>query len=310
MYVSNECCCVNRSTLQVGQRESVTSAQHNRDFTVEELKSGYVNIMAVASTGELLVSRFSERQLLVYSADGNRLYSIAVGAGNCLYDATCVGVGRIICTTSDSHCVLTISQLHGVIATTPLKDPRYLSVSNDGEICVICVADWENGVYQSQDFGKTWTLAFKPPNGWRCWQAIKVPVDSDQDDFWTLGRGKEEADYSMRIYTVDRHPTDGGLKWRDVILPANATIGHCSKLAYSSRGKVLLTDYVNRAVHSWSVSGQYDCQLLSPQHFNSSKNQPYHAAIDNRSADLLLYVGQSGGVVSVYSVSQSTDDNQ
>ena len=105
------------------------------------------------------------------------------------------------------------------------------------------------------------------------------------------------------MYTVDRRRADGGLTWRDVTVPSHVNI-RVSRLAYDGHQNIFTADFYKRAVHVWSVSGQYDCQLLSPDlHLN---NTPECLAVDtSRDGHVTLYVGQSldlGSVVGVWTL--------
>jgi hypothetical protein len=52
----------------------------------------------------------------------------------------------------------------------------------------------------------------------------------------------------------------------------------------------------NKAVHVWSVSGQYVCQLVSSQQLVS---QPQRVAVDSQRGHV-MYVGQRDGTVGVF----------
>jgi hypothetical protein len=69
---------------------------------------------------------------------------------------------------------------------------------------------------------------------------------------------------------------------------------YCSSLAYDGHS-VFVTDCRNKAVHVWSVSGQYDRQLVSPQQLVSG---PWRVAVDNQRH--VMYVGQWGDTVGVF----------
>jgi hypothetical protein len=68
------------------------------------------------------------------------------------------------------------------------------------------------------------------------------------------------------VYTVDKQRVGDNVTWRDVTLPSHVTVDlqYC-KLAYDGHTNMFVTDFNNKAVHVWSVSGQYVCQLLSSQ---------------------------------------------
>jgi len=183
-----------------------------------------------------------------------------------------------------------------VIAQTQMKYPRFLSVSTDD---VIYLADLKSGVHQSTDDGVTWSHVFKSPDGWGCYQVIKVSTGCHTDVWWIREIG--ELKTRLRVYTLDRRRADDGLTWRDVTVPSHVNLSG-SGLAYDGHQNIFTTDYKNKAVHVWSVSGQYDRQLLSPANFYLT-NIPCCLAVDtSRDGHVTLYVGQSGGVVGVWTL--------
>ena len=188
-----------------------------------------------------------------------------------------------------------MSESGKVITThTQMTSPGRLSVSSDD---IIYLADSETGVYQSTDDGVSWSLVFESTDGWYCRQVIKVTTDHS-DDFWTLERSYNYINYHLRVYSVDRRRSDGNVTWRDINVPT--TDGKLidlsgSSLSYDGNMNIFLSDLYNKAVHMFSVNGQYHCQLLSSHHFES---EPYRLAVDKERH--LLYVGQERGVVKVF----------
>ena len=271
----------------------MTSSQLLQNFTVDQLKSLGVNILSVFND-KLLVSCVGLSQLFIYSREGRHLSTITTINNDKLWDATWTPRGNIVYTTCYSNKVVVMSESGKVITThTQMKDPRYLSVSNDD---IIYLADYKTGVYQSTDDGVSWSLVFKSTDGWHCWQVIKVTTDHS-DDFWTL----EESDnnnWHLRVYSVDRRRSDGNVTWRDINVTTTDD-KHIdlsgSSLSYDGNMNIFISDYYNKAVHVLSVNGQYHCQLLSSHHI---KNKPCRLAVDKERQ--LLYVGQKGNVVGVF----------
>jgi hypothetical protein len=67
-----------------------------------------------------------------------------------------------------------------------------------------------------------------------------------------------------------------------------------ARLVYDGHTNIYVTDWDNRAVHVWSVDGRYDRQLLSsPRRITSVE-------VDRQRH--VMYVGQEGGIVSVYAL--------
>jgi hypothetical protein len=59
---------------------------------------------------------------------------------------------------------------------------------------------------------------------------------------------------------------------------------------------MFVTDFHNKAVHVWTVSGQYVCQLVSSQQLVSN---PQRVAVDSQRGHV-MYVGQGNGTVGVF----------
>ena len=290
IYYLTNYCYVDR--LTVSRCQSVTSSQLLQNFTVDQLKNEYVNILSVFND-KLLVSCGNLSQLFIYSREGRRPSTITINNNYKLCDATWTPRGNIVYTTRNSNKVVVMSKFGKVITThTQMISPQCLSVSNDD---IIYLADWETGVYQSTDDGVSWSLVFKSTDGWYCWQVIKVTTDHS-DDFWTLEQS-DNYSYHLGVYSVDRRRSDVNVTWRDINV--STTDGKhinlsCSSLSYDGNMNIFLSDCDDKAVHVLSVNGQYHCQLLSSHHI---KNNPFRLAVDKERQ--LLYVGQDEDVVGV-----------
>ena len=279
----------------------MTSAQHQRDITIRQLKGSEwgVYTMSVVNS-EIVVGTQWGRELYVYSTDGSHVTTIALPDSDTLCYVTWTPRGHIVYTAYNCRRVVVMSRSGDVIAHTQMTGPLCLSVSTDD---VICLADRKSGVYQSRDDGVTWSHVFKSPDGWQCWQVIRVSRDRHTDDWWTLEY--KDMDTRLRVYTTgDRGQTGGHVTWRDVTVPSQAHITGNSRLAYDGHTNIFLNDSYNRAIHVLStVSGQYDRQLVSPSHF-TSYNRPECVAVDSqRDGHVTMYVGQWYGLVSVFRLS-------
>ena len=273
----------------------MTSSQLLQNFTVDQLKNYWANILSVFND-KLLVSCATLSQLFIYSREGRHLSTITTNNNDKLYDATWTPRGNIVYTTYDSNKVVVISKSGKVITThTQMTEPQWLSVSNDD---IIYLADSQTGVYQSTDDGVSWSLVFKSTDGWHCEQVIKVTTDHS-DDFWTLEQKSNNfMNYHLHVYSVDRRRSDGKVTRRDINV--TTTDGkHIdlsnSRLSYDGNMNIFLNDCDNKAVHVLSVNGQYYCQLLSSHHI---ENELFRLAVDKERQ--LLYVGQARGVVGVF----------
>jgi hypothetical protein len=126
---------------------------------------------------------------------------------------------------------------------------------------------------------------------------IKVSTeDNNTDVLWTLVWS--DKDWHLRVYTVDKRRTavDDSVTWRDVTVPSNMTFKrHYTELAHDGHTSIFVTDCLKNAVHVWSsVSGQYDHQLVSPQHLLSF----HRVAVDAQHH--VMYVGHENGDVGVF----------
>ena len=119
--------------------------------------------------------------------------------------------GNIVYTTYRNNKVVVMSESGKVITTHKMTSPQCLSVSNDD---IIYLTDSETGVYQSTDDGVSWSLVFKPIEGWHCLQVIKVTTDRS-DDFWTLEQSGIN-NWHLCEYSVDRKGSDSNVTWRDI----------------------------------------------------------------------------------------------
>ena len=285
----------------------MTSSQLLQNFTVDQLKGVFANILSVYND-KLLVSyggMLGLSQLFIYSREGRHLSTITIDNNNKLksdklWDATWTPRGNIVYTTYNSNTVVVMSECGKVIfKRTQMTEPRHFSVSCDD---IIYLADYKTGVYQSTDDGVSWSLVFKLPDGCYCRQVIKVTTEHS-DDFWTLE--KSNKDYHLRVYSMDRRRSDGNVTWRDINVPTTDD-KHIdlsdSNLSYDGYMNIFLSDFKNKAVHVFSVNGQYHCQLLSSHHF---KNKPYRLAVDQQRQ--LLYVGQLESEIGVFKLTSEDD---
>ena len=271
------------------------------NFTDDQLKDLGVRILSVFND-KLLVSCNGLSHLFIYSREGRHLTTITTNDNDVLYDATWTPRGNIVYTTGYSKKVVVMSESGKVITThTQMTRPLHFSVSNDD---IIYLADFKTGVYQSADDGVSWSLVFKPTDGWHCMQVIKVTTDQS-DDFWT--QGKCDNNRHLRVYSMDRGSFDGNVTWRDINVPT--TDGKHMDLSYTSLShdanmNIFLSDYLNKTVHVLSVNGQYHCQLLSSHHI---KNEPCILTVDKKHQ--LLYVGHREGVVRVFKLTYGEGGN-
>lgn len=97
--------------------------------------------------------------------------------------------------------------------------------------------------------------------------------------------------------SVDKRQVGDNVTCCDVTLPSYVTVNlkNC-RLAYDGYTNVFVTDVYNKAVHMWTVSGQYVCQPVSSQQL---VKEPQRVAVDSQLGHV-LYVGQSDGTIGVF----------
>ncbi len=121
----------------------------------------------------------------------------------------------------------------------------------------------------------------------------KVLTDRNTDVFWTAEYTSELC--RLRVYTIDKRQAGNNVTWRDVTVPSNVNVDLTNNLAYDGHTNIFMKDFVNNAVHVWSVSGQYERQLL----VSHVTNQPHRVAVDSQRGNV-MYVDQTKGTVSVF----------
>jgi hypothetical protein len=270
------------------------SAKHTISFTLNSTKGLELNVLSVSSEGQLLVSLWDDRQLHVYSADYSHVTSITIFDSDSVYDAVWTSRGNIVCTARRSNIVVTILRSSDVMRQTNLLQPGYLSISADD---VIYLISDHTSVFQSKDDGLTWNHLFNVSDDCKCWQVVKVSTDNNTDILWAVEY--PFRDWRLSVYTVDKRRAVGDrVTRRNVTVPSHVTVDFSnSRLAYDDHKSIFVTERGKKAVHVWSVSGQYVYQLVSPQQLILS---PWRVAVDTQRH--VMYVGHEKGTVSVYNL--------
>ena len=275
--------CCNRSP----QSKSVTSSQLLLNFTVDQLNGWWIGTLSIFKD-KVLISRPGLSQMFIYSREGRHLLTVTTVDNDALHDACWTPRGNIVYVTdSNKRVVVMSSNGDGISTPTNMTKPRSLSVSIDN---IIYLCDWEAGVYQSINDGISWSLVFKSPDGWHWAEVIKVSTDP-YDNFWIRGWQIGNDSYRLGSYNMN-----GGFS--EIITPTTDGI-HIdllySSLAQDGHMNIFLSDYHNKAVHVFSVNGQYQRQLLSPDQLNS---YPFRLAVDKERQ--LLYAGQWDSKVGIF----------
>jgi hypothetical protein len=219
--------------------------------------------------------------------------SIKLPANKHVAEAVWTRRSNIVYSEADSRIVVTMSRSGDVIRQTNVFKTGCLSVSTNG---VIYLIHKQEDVYQSTDEGLTWSHVFNVPLDWKYEQVIKVSTDSNTDVLWTsiwLGAWIR----CLRVYTVDNQQADGDhvISQRDVAVPRHVSMDSSSKLVYDGHTSIVAIDNRNVAVLLWSVSGQYDRQLLSSEQLVS-----YFGFIGVDVQRQVMYIGHNQGRVNVF----------
>jgi hypothetical protein len=277
-------------------RIQVKSAKYKGSCTLNSTNCRYITVLSVSSEGQILVGQQLDRQLHVYSANCSHVTSIALPHNDTVYDAVWTRRGNIVYTAYNTERLVLMSQSGVVIQQNPrLSTPSTLSVSTNGIIYLVN-AD-RHWVSQSRTDGLTWGIMFGIPITSNFFQVINVSLDPDVPEvLWNIVESFG-GHWRLRVNIFDRRRSDGdGLLLRDVIMPSHVTVTlNNSRLAYDGHTSVLVADRFNRAVHVWSVSGQYGRQLVSPQQLTSDIQS---LAVDTQRR--VMYVSDVNGTVSMF----------
>jgi hypothetical protein len=267
-----------------------------RDIQVKcaQIKGEHIEAVSVSSQGKLLAYATGSCDLHVYEAGSSATSFMITNPFSCtIHDAsfTSNGDGSIVCSLFNSK-VAVISKSGTLMSAIQLPKPRRLNVCSDG---TIYVADRQTGIYQSTNGGKQFRHVFTSQDNGDFWQVIRVSSTPQSHVFWAL---KLLKNGSMRlvVYTVNTDRCEDNVQGRDIAIPPHVDLHNAAMAFDRRRNLVYITDRRNRAVHALSVaSEQYECQLLSPQHFSNNRS-PECLTVNNN----MMYVGQSNNIVGVF----------
>jgi hypothetical protein len=280
----------------------VKLAKHKSNLTLNPTNGREVNILSVSSEGQLLVGQSLDRHRLhVYSADCSRVTPLATPHNDTVYDAVWTPRGNIVYTEYYRGKVVTLSQSGDVIQLTNVSHASYLSVSTDGVIYLTSLSRpnkaWLSIVYQSTDDGLTWSHMFNISDDFWCNQVIKVSTDRNTDVLWTKAMPSGEC--RLRVYTVDRRSTAGNNVTWHYLAPSRylSDNGSGDRLVYDGHDSIFVSDRFNIGIHTWSVSGKYDRQLVSRQQFVCP---PAFIAVDTQRHIMYVVCAKGIGLVEVF----------
>jgi hypothetical protein len=269
------------SSLLSRRRNSSTHYQ----LVIPELNNS-VNILSVGSDGQVLLGRGEQKQLYVYSEDGYLVTTVAIPFYDRVIDAVwSPREHHIVCATVKTRTTAVMSVSGDVVHHTQMIAPRYLSVSPDNEIYVTCTT---KSLYYSTDNGTSWKGLVAQPNfSWEFVHALKVKPSSALSNYAVWLIESNDPEWRLSIYTPK--------KWTALVLPNAVNIRQTGRMTFDGHTNIYLTDYYNKAVHVWSVNGQY-VQLLIP--FHTHDYAPENLAMNKQRS--MLYVAEDG--VKVFAV--------
>jgi hypothetical protein len=260
------------SAASFGKRNSSTKSHIQLQVESKE-------ILSVASSGQLLVGKDGGKQLHVCSENGELVKSLTVPFDDALIDAVwSPHEHHIVYTTYDTEKTMVMSVFGDIMHQAKLNFPRYLSVSPDSDIYVTSIPQ---GIYCSTDNGTTWHRLVSE-RGWRFGQALKVTPNNVLSNYTIWAIETDYTDYRLSIYTPDKQT------WTDVVLPNAQVKLFNSRMVFDGHTNIYMSDWHNKAVHVWSVNGQYVRQLVSPQDLNYS---PENLALNRQRS--VLYVAEA-----------------
>ena len=268
------------------------SVVRSHSFSVDKLND--IGILS-ALDDKILIGKFFHSELFVYYRKVNRLETITINETD-LYDASWTPNGNVVYTTLNSNKVTVITENGTILAHSQMRITAVccLSISSDG---MIYLAVSQAGVYQSTNDGFSWTLVFKIVDGWYCWHALKV-ITENSTDFLTLewyGRNRQET------FSMSKRSSDGTLKWKVTNFATGngiqIVLSKDNRISYDDSFNIFVSDNINKAVHEFSLDGQYK-NLLLP----SSRIQkiPFTLSVDSKNC--LLAVGENFGFVEVFEI--------
>ena len=289
----------------------VKSAELLFSFTASQLETWNVQIMSVFN-GLVLVSRPRSPQLFIYSWDGRYLSNVTIDYNDALRDAIWTPRGNIAYTSqhfnsSGRVVVMTASGRDILNSHSSLSCPLWLSAFNDTVYLINCGGN----VRHSPDDGASWILLFESIDEWHCHKLVLSSTELT-NDLWMLESRNPTQDELNRVNVLLRniriHSFTKTLKYNRYLSSRNITVNSTSvgkqidlmlsDLTYDGGLTIFLSDYTNKAIHLFSVNGQYHCQLLSSTHY---RFLPTRIEVDRERR--LLYVGHFNGLFNVFSLS-------
>lgn len=283
-------CCFRSTPLPLA------SYQYSHQFTVPHLitASHGVTTLSVSHDGRLLiVAQYGQNKSYIYNTSGSYVSTIQVPGKHSIRDAVWAPHGdNIMITCEYGSSLWLVSATGTVISETGFVTPAELSVSPGG---VIYLTHHRFGIFESKDDGKSWYSLIRQFDIVKYQHAIRVPVDEQSYDIWTIVRIDEARDsYRLRIYSLPSGSNKVPNRGRDLAVP-NCRLEDFSRLAFDGHSHVYITESFGAGVHEWSVTSYHERQLLQTA---DSRRLSYRVTVDTRRH--VLYVGQVSGIVSVF----------
>jgi hypothetical protein len=155
---------------------------------IPQLENDGINVVSIRNN-QLLAGTMRDSRLFIYTVKGDFVASFSIPGK--LFDAVWLESGRIVCTTCDSLRILLLSQSGAILRQMQLSRPRYITVCARN---IIYIADFDWGVFRSDDDGFNWRLLFALPDEANACQVVRVPADREgvywivefQHEHWQL----------------------------------------------------------------------------------------------------------------------------
>ena len=233
--------------------------------------------------------------LCIYNAIDDKLLSS--NYVNALSNAIWTPLGNIAYLANKEIIIMSENGL--VINSTTMSDPHHISFSNDG---FLYLTDFETGVYQSTDDGRSWRHIFRASNEWGSLVAFKVN-DNKKDYYWSMDKPRQSKAshtyYTLHIYEKSEASNTYMIQ-NKVDMPERCWLHFICNLLYDGEDNVFMFNHNDYIMLLFSVNGQKRKELRSLNVHKYNTIQYGNLAIDKQKK--MLYIGLRYGTVDVYNM--------
>ena len=265
----------------------ISSLQFQRSFQNHELCGTAFDFFSLKN-GKILTGRQNKPGMCISNADdGKFLYIINVGI---VSEAIWTPLGNIAYLKNRKAFVMSKNGIF--INSTDMNDPLHISTSNDE----LYIADFESGVYQSIDDGRSWRHIFQASNNWGSFASFKIN-DMFKEYYWSYDKRRRSLhdDFkALRIY--EKNEKNNTYMVQKIIdIPKYCRLYSICSLFYDGEDNVFMLDFTGEVMLLYSVNGEKRMELksLNVTHF-------VYLSVDTNKG--LLYIGISRGEVKEYTI--------